>query len=295
MEWLNYHHLYYFWLAVREGSMTKAASLVHVTPATLSVQIRELERAAANQLIKKSGRGFELTEMGEIVYRYATDIFALGEELKGAVRGQLPGELKILRVGVKDALPKLLAYKFLEPGLQLDSPMRLVCREGSVESLVAELAVHQLDVVFSDTPLDPSSHVQVYSHNLSESTITIVGARALAESYGSGFPEGISQAPWIMPTTDCMLRRSLAQWFSDQGIIADLRGEFEDAAMLKIAGQAGLGLFAVPTIVSAEVCKKYDVQPLGELPINVRYYALTVDRKLKHPSVQQIIQTNFEL
>lgn len=268
--------------------MTKAANLVHVTPATLSVQIRELERAAGNQLIRKSGRGFELTDMGEIVYRYATDIFALGEELKGAVRGHLPGETKILRVGVKDAMPKLLAYKFVERGLQGDSPMRIVCREGNVENLVTALSVHQLDVVFSDTPLDPSFHVQVYSHTLCESTITIVGTKELTKAHCKNFPESLSQAPWVLPTADCVLRRSIAQWFSDQNLIADVRGEFEDAAMLKIAGQSGLGVFAIPTVICEEVCKMYGVSILGELPIPVRYYALTVDRRIKHPAVQQI-------
>ncbi|XZE44259.1 transcriptional activator NhaR [Pirellulaceae bacterium SH467] len=285
MEWLNYHHLYYFWTAAREGSMTKAAQKMHVTPATLSIQIRELEKSAGCQLLKKSGRGIALTDMGETVYRYACDIFALGEELKGAVRGQPAGNPLLLRVGVKDAMPKLLAYKFLEKGLGSDQPIRVVCREGEVDKLVSELAVHRLDVVLSDTPLDPSLKFRVYSHLLEESTVTLVGAPKLASRYRKNFPESLHQAPFILPTADTVLRRNLDQWFTEMGIKPTIRGEFEDAAMLKIAGESGMGIFGIPTMILSEVSDRYGVRVIGETPIIERYYALSVERKIEHPAV----------
>ncbi len=291
MDWLNYHHLYYFWITAREGSMTRAAAKMHVTPATLSVQIRELEKSAGCQLLKKSGRGITLSEMGETVYRYASDIFALGEELKGAMRGHPLGTPLLLRVGVKDAMPKLVAFKFLQRGLSLDQPVRMICREGEVDRLVSELTVHRLDVVLSDTPLDPSFKVRAYSHILGESTVTLVASKAIALDYKNGFPRSLDNAPFLLPTADTVLRRSLDQWFSEHDLKPLVRAEFEDAAMIKIAGQSGLGIFTVPTLILKEVCEMYHVVPIGELPIVERFYALSVERRIKHPAVLAITRS----
>lgn len=271
--------------------MTRAASKLHVTTATLSVQIRELEKSICSQLLKKSGRGIALTEMGETVYRYATDIFALGEELKGAVKGHPLGTPLLLRVGVKDAMPKRVAFRFIQRGLCLQQPIKLICREGEVDRLVSELMVHRLDVILSDTPLDPSLKVRAYSHLLGESTISLVAVKSLAEQYRPQFPESLQGAPLLLPTTDTVLRRSMDQWFSENEITPNIKAELEDSAMIQIAGQSGVGIFATPTWIRDEVCEMYRVETVGELPITERFYALSVERKIKHPAVAAITQS----
>ncbi|MCU0709656.1 MAG: LysR family transcriptional regulator [Pirellula sp.] len=290
MEWLNYHHLMYFWVTAREGSMTRAAAKLHVTPATLSIQIRELEKFLGRQLFRKSGRGLALTETGESVMHYASDIFATGEEMMNALRGKPLGAPLLFRVGVKDVMPKIVAYRLLEPALKSISPLRLVCREGDLENLISELSIHRLDVVLSDTPIDPRYSVRAYSHLLGESSVSVLATRELAASLSSvgKFPENLNRAPFLLPTSDTVLRRSLDLWFHDHQIEPDIRCEFEDAAMLKIAGKEGLGVFVAPTIIVSDVERMYGVSCIGELPITERFYALSVERKIKHPAVLAI-------
>lgn len=290
MDSLNYHHLMYFWVTAREGSMTRAAAKLHVTPATLSIQIKELEKFLGRQLLRKSGRGLALTETGESVLQYASDIFATGEEMLNALRGNPLGTPMLLRVGVKDVMPKMVAYRLLEPALKLPTPMRLVCREGDLQELISELSIHRLDVVLSDTPVDPRYSVKAYSHLLGESTISVLAAPKIAsvlDSAGS-FPGNLHRAPFLLPTSDTMLRRSLDLWFHEHQIEPDIRCEFQDAAMLKIAGKEGMGVFVAPTIIVDEVERMYGVRLLGELPIVERFYALSVERKIKHPAVLAI-------
>jgi len=288
MEQLNYHHLQYFWMTAREGSMTRAATKLGVTPATLSIQIHELERFLGRQLFRKAGRGLVMTETGESVYRYASDIFATGEEMLNALRGNPVGAPLLLRVGVKDVMPKLVAFRLLQPALQMPTSIRLVCREGDVDHLLSELSIHRLDVVLSDTPIDPRLSVRAYSHLLGESNVVVVGIPKLADQYRDGFPASLQSAPFLLPTTDTVLRRSLDVWFHDQAIEPDVRCEFEDAAMLKCAGQAGIGLFCIPKIILTEVQSMYGVQWVGDLPITERFYAISVERKIKHPAVLAI-------
>lgn len=268
--------------------MAKAATQLHVTPATLSVQIRELEKFMGHQLFKKSGRGIELTETGESVYRYATDIFATGEEMINSLRGQPMGSPQLLRVGVKDIMPKIVAFKFIQPALELNTPVRLICREGDVATLVSELSIHRLDVVLSDTPIDPGIKVKAYSHLLGESTVSLFAVEGIAKKLRKEFPRSLHRAPFLLPTTDTVLRHSLEQWFEENEIVPDVRCEFEDAAMLKIAGQSGLGIVAMPTIISDEVRTMYGLNTIAELPVVERFYALSVERKLKHPAVVAI-------
>lgn len=290
MEPLNYHHLMYFWVTAREGSMTRAAAKLHVTPATLSIQIKELEKFLGRQLLRKSGRGLALTETGESVLQYASDIFATGEEMLNALRGNPLGTPMLLRVGVKDVMPKMVAYRLLEPALKLPTTMRLVCREGDLQELISELSIHRLDVVLSDTPVDPRYSVKAYSHLLGESSISVLAAPKIASAlHSSGpFPGNLHRAPFLLPTPDTMLRRSLDLWFHEHQIEPDIRCEFQDAAMLKIAGKEGMGVFVAPTIIVDEVERMYGVRLLGELPIVERFYALSVERKIKHPAVLAI-------
>lgn len=291
MEWLNYHHLLYFWVTAREGSMAKAAHQLHVTPATLSVQIRELERFIGHQLFRKSGRGLALTETGESVYRYATDIFATGEEMLNAIRGKPLGKPLLFRVGVKDAMPKVVAFKFLQPAIELKDSIRLVCREGDLDLLVSELSIHRLDVVLSDTPIDPTLKVKAYSHLLGESTVTLFAVSKTAKILRDEFPESLQNAPFLLPTSGTVLRHSLDQWFAENEIVPDIRGEFDDAAMLQIAGKSGLGIVAMPSIIAEEMRSMYGLEVIAQLPIIERFYALSVERKLKHPAVVAISES----
>jgi LysR family transcriptional activator of nhaA len=290
MESLNYHHLMYFWVTAREGSMTRAAAKLHVTPATLSIQIKDLEKFLGRQLLRKSGRGLALTETGESVLQYASDIFATGEEMLNALRGNPMGTPMLFRVGVKDVMPKMVAYRLLEPALRLETPMRLVCHEGSLQDLISDLSIHRLDVVLSDTPMDPRYSVKAFSHLLGESSISVLATPKLAARLpvDESFPRNLHRAPFLLPTSDTALRRSLDLWFDQHKIEPDIRCEFADAAMLKIAGKEGLGVFVAPTIIVDEVERMYGVRRLGALPIIERFYALSVERKIKHPAVLAI-------
>ncbi len=200
MDWLNYHQLLNFWLVAREGSVQRASELLHVTPASVSIQVRQLERALDRKLVKKQGRGLALTEMGEQVADYAGEIFAMGRELMEMVKGRPVGRPLELRVGVRDVMSKLVAFQLLQPALRLKQPIRVVCQEGAMEQLIPELAIHKLDVVLSDTALDPLYKVQAHSHRLGESDVVIVGTKALAESW--------ARKPWQNNSGDVFLHRS---------------------------------------------------------------------------------------
>lgn len=295
MEWLNYHHLMYFWVVAREGGVTHAARRLHVTPATLSIQIRELERSLGVQLYRKQGRGLILTEMGESVLEYANEIFATGNEMMQMVRGRPSDAPAVFRVGVKDVVPKLVAYKFLEPAMQLDPPMRLVCHEGDVDDLVASLTIHRLDVVISDTPLNPTMKVRAFSHLLGQSPIEILGTAKLVQPLRKSFPKSMDQAAMLLPMNNTVLRRSLESWFRHNNMRPQVRGEFSDSAMIKIAAKSGLGLIAVPSMIASDVCTMYKLERLGLVEgVEERFYAISVERKLKHPALVAISKTQSD-
>ncbi|MFY7877799.1 MAG: transcriptional activator NhaR [Pirellula sp.] len=289
MNWLNYHHLQYFWAVSQEGSVAKASEKLHVTPATISIQLRDLEKQLGVKLFRKAGRGLALTEMGTAVQSYANDIFATGQELLDMVHGR-PGEGPILfRVGIKDVMPKLIAYQLLEPTLQTAQEIRVACHEGDVSRLIADLAIHKLDVVLSDTPIDPSMKVKAYSHLLGESDVVLVGTKELAKKVRKDFPDSLNSTPILLPMKDTVLRRSLDIWFDENEIRPQIRGEFEDSAMMKIMGKAGVGVFPVTAIISEEVQAMYRVESIAKVPgVTERFYALSVERKIKHPAVLAI-------
>ncbi len=295
MDWLNYHHLLNFWLVAREGSVQKASEVLYVTPASVSLQVRELERELGVKLFKKRGRGLVLTEMGEQVAEYASDIFATGRELMEVVKGRPTGRPVEFRVGVRDVMPKLLAYQLLQPALDLDPPLKLVCHEGDTSALVADLSVYRLDVVLSDTALDPYYRVRAYSHLLTESDVLVVATAKLARKYRRNFPASLDRAPFLLPTDDSTLRRSLDLWFHERGLTPFIQGEFADSAMLKIAGSRGTGLLAIPAIIEDEVKSTYGLHRIGLAEgIVERFYAISIERKLKHPGVAAIQETSVD-
>ncbi|MGL6094861.1 MAG: transcriptional activator NhaR [Fimbriiglobus sp.] len=292
MDWLNYHHLHYFWVVAREGSVTAACDVLHLSQPTISGQIRELEKAMKAPLFEKSGRGLVLTETGRAVFRYADDIFALGRELMDVVSGRPVGQPVRLRVGIVDVMPKLIAHLLIEPALRLPEPVRVVCVEGKLNQLAAELTIHNLDVVLSDTPLPPTVKAKVYTHLLGESGVVIVGTPELVAAYQAGFPKSLDGAPILLPTEGTALRRSLDQWFDAEGVRPVVRGEFEDSALLKTFGRSGAGVFAVPAAAERDVRMHYGARRIGRAAgVRERFYAVSVERKLKHPAVVAICET----
>lgn len=284
VEMLNHHHLYHFWSVVREGGVTRASEKLHVSQPTISGQLRELEEALGEKLLVRSGRTVVLTDIGRTVYRYADEILGLDQELLEAVKGR-PTRPGRLAVGVTMAVPKLVAYQMLEPALRLLEPIRMDCVADRLERLLAELAVYALDLVLADAPAPPAVKVRAYSHPLGECGVSVFGAERMAGAHRRRFPRSLDGAPFLLPSEDSALRLSLEEWFRKQGIRPRVVGTFEDNALLDAFGQAGTGLFAMPSAIEAEVKRQYKVRLVGRLDsVRQRFYAITVERKLRNPA-----------
>jgi LysR family transcriptional regulator, transcriptional activator of nhaA len=289
VEWLNYHHLLYFWVVVREGSITQACEKLHLAQPTISSQLKKLERNVGAKLFERSGRQLVLTDTGHVVYRYADEIFSLGRELQDAVRGRAVGRPLRFMVGVPDVLPKMIVYRLLRPAFELPEPIQLVCHEGKLDQLLVELSLHQHDIVISDSPVGTASPIRAFNHLLGESPISIFGKGKTASQYRRNFPKSLDGAPMLLPTTNTTLRRALDQWCEAQDIRPHIVAEFEDSALLKVFGKAGDGLFAAPTAIEEDVKQQYQVTVIGRVPeVRERFYAISVERRLKHPAVLAI-------
>lgn len=287
MEWLNYHHLHYFYVAAEEGSISAAARKLRLSQPTVSTQIRQLEESVGSPLLARAGRGIELTEAGKTVHRYAREIFGLGGEMMEAVRHQHSGRPSRLVVGIADVLPKLLVHRFLEPAL--DGQMRVVCRQDRLDALLGALSTHSLDVVLADSPISPTVSVRAYNHLLGESEVSVFAHASLVERMRAPFPLGLAGLPFLMPGEHTVLRRSLELWFEQRGIRTDVALEFDDSALMKTFGQIGVGAFAAPSAVETSICEQYGVQLLGRLRgVKERFYAITVERRITHPGAQAI-------
>lgn len=291
MDWLNYHHLHYFWLVIREGGLKPAAERLRLAQSTVSGQIRAFEHVLGEPLFMRSGRRLKPTEVGQLVYRYADEIFTIGQELRDAVKGLPVGRPRRLVVGIADVVPKLIAYRLLEPALKLPQPVRMVCREDKPERLLAELAVHDLDVVIADAPLHPSMAIRAFSHLLGECAVSFFATPRLAHRLRAPFPQMLDNAPCLLPTENTALRRSLDQWFVRHGIRPKIVGEFEDSALLKVFGETGQGVFPLPAVISNDVQHRYGVREIGQTnELQERFYAISIERRLKHPAVVAISQ-----
>ncbi len=295
MEWLNYHHLLYFWTVAKEGSIARACEKLHLAQPTISGQLRLLEESLGEKLFSKAGRGLALTETGHVVYRYAEEIFGLGQELQGVLKGRPRGRPVHLHVGISDWLPKLIAYRLLQPALASPEPLHLVCQEAAPERLLAGLSEHRLDVVLSDAPVASLGRVKVFNHLLGTCGTTLFAAPALAELYREGFPGSLNGAPMLLPFEGSTLRRSLDQWFDAHGIRPRIVGEFQDSALMKTFGQAGAGIFAVPSAIEAQVGDLYHVSVVGTPDTAVeRFYAISAERRIKNPAVLAISEAARE-
>lgn len=289
MEWLNYHHLHYFWKVVRAGSITRACEELRLAPATVSAQLRRLEDQLGEKLLARSGRSLAPTEMGRLVFRYAEEIFGLGLELMDAVKRRPTGKPLRLAVGVDDVLPKEIAHVLLEPALRLPDAVRVLCREGTLERLVADLAVHEIDVVLSDAPVAPSLDIKAYNHSLGECGVAWVGARDVARARRRGFPKSLDGAPILLPTNDTAIRRGLDQWCAAQDVTPAIVGEFEDYGLLREFGRRGAGVFPAPGIVEKELKRHHGVERIGLAKgVTARFYAISLEKKVRHPAVAAI-------
>ncbi len=290
MEWLNYHHLLYFWTVVREGGVSRAAEKLRLAQPTVSAQVKLLEDTLGDKLFERQGRRLVLTDVGRLVYRYADEIFGIGRELLEALKGRpSAGRPLPLSVGVANAVPKLIVHRLLLPAVTGEQAFRLVCREDSPEALLAGLATHALDVVITDVPAPSHVRVKVFSHLLGESDSTFFAAGTLATKLRRRFPRSLDDAPVLLPTPHTALRRALDQWFEAEDLHPRIVGEFDDSALMKAFGQAGAAAFPASTAIAHEVIRQYRVRPVGRAKaVRERYYAISAERRLKHPGVLAI-------
>ncbi len=291
MEWLNYHHLFYFWMVAKEGTVSAAAAQLHLARPTVTAQVRDLENAVGRKLFRKQGRGLVLTEFGQQIFRYAEEIFSIGHELREFVKTGQIGNRKRFRVGMPDVVPKLIAFELLKPALHMPQRPRTECYEGNLQQLLADLALHRLDVVLSDSPAPEALDVNVYSHKLGECGLSMLAVQSLAKKYRKNFPHSLTNAPLLLPTQHTAVRRSLDRWMDEREVFPEIVAEFEDSALLKVFGQAGEGIFPVPSAIENIVKKQYGVWLVGRIPeVLDRFYAISVEKRVHHEATLRIVK-----
>ncbi|TQK05912.1 LysR family transcriptional regulator [Herbaspirillum sp. SJZ130] len=289
MPSLNYKHLHYFWTVAKTGSVARAGERLHLTAQTISGQLTLFEENIGYKLFNRVGRRLELNDEGRMVFDYAERIFTVGEELEEALRFRPGGRALQLRVGVADAVPKAIAYLLLETALSMEEPIRIVCREGKLDALLAELAIHRLDIIIADSPMPANVDVRGYHHLLGECDTSFFATPELARRYKKGFPHSLDGAPFLMPGEDAAVRPRLLRWFEKEKIRPRIAGEFDDGALLLAFGDAGTGIFAAPTAIAAQVRKQYGLVQIGKTDaVREQFYAISVERKLTHPAVLAI-------
>jgi LysR family transcriptional activator of nhaA len=289
MRHLNYSHLLYFWTVAREGSIAKASKVLHLTPQTISGQIKLLEESIGEPLFQRVGRGLALTDTGQVVNQYADEIFSLGAELTQRVRSKEPGMPVALNVGIVNSIPKLVAYRTLAPAMSMADPIRVVCWEADLDRLLGDLAVHRLDLVLSDRPVPTGLNVKAYNHPLGSSPVAMFAGKKLVTKYRKGFPESLQDAPLLMPVNTSALRRGLDEWLDRHGVTPNVVAEFDDSALMKAFGEAGTGIFPAPLAIEAEVEHMYHARSIGTVDgLKESYFAISPERKIKHPAVLQI-------
>lgn len=289
---INYKHLHYFWVTAREGGIVRASEQLNLTPQTISGQISLLEDSLGEKLFAKAGRNLELTEFGRLVLDYADEIFALGEELEQAVRVQPESRPQTLKIGVVDVVPKLIAYRVIAPALQGEEPVKIVCRESDLQSLLAELALHRLDLVIADGPVPSGLNIRAYNHMLGNCGISFLAVEAMAGSLRENFPYSLDGVPILFPSAINRVQARLLQWFETLNIRPRVVGEFDDSALMKAFGQAGTGVFVAPNAIAEEVAKQYGAITIGSTDeVREQYYAISVERRILNPAVVAITES----
>jgi LysR family transcriptional regulator, transcriptional activator of nhaA len=286
---LNFHHLHLFRTVARAGTLARAAAELQLTEPTLSTQIKQLERQFGQPLFTRTARRLQLTDAGQTALRYADDIFSLGDELAHVMAGDTGDKPQRLLVGIADVVPKMIAYKLIEPALRIPGGVTLCCTDDTPERLVAALSVHALDLLITDAPVTPATSIRAFNHLLGESATTIFGTPALAEQYRPDFPASLHDAPFLLPLHSATLRRALDTWFQQQDVRPAVEGEYADSALLKVFGQNGYGLFAAPSVLEEEIMRQHGVEVVGRIPeLTQRFYAISAERRLEHPAVAAI-------
>jgi len=287
----NYNHLLYFWTTVREGGIGRAAASLHVTPQTISGQIKLLERELGGPLLQKQGRRVVPTGLGQTVFEYADELFGLGQELVRVMQGAAPRERRSVTIGVSDVVPNLVTWRVVAPLMQGENPFRVICHTGSLDTLVAELAAGKLDLVLATSALPANAGLRAFSHFLGECDVTFFAAKPLARRLRPGFPASLDQAPFLLPTNRSPNRRVLDTWFLQEGIAPRIVGEFDDSALVKSFVQGGAGVFAAPSAIEDEIVRQYSVGVVGRTgAMHARFYVLSMERHVRHPAVLAIIE-----
>ena len=287
---MNYRHLHHFWATARAGGVVRAGEQLHISPQTLSAQIKLLEEALGCPLFQRSGRSMALTAEGRTALFYADQIFSLGAELEASLGSLRDGaRLRHFRVGIADAVPKPIAYRLIEPALALDEPVRLSCHEGPFQDLLGQLSVHRLDLVIANEPMGRHTSIKAFNHPLGTTGVAFLAAPALARQVAPGFPASLDGAPMLFQSPASVMRQRLDLWLTERGLHPRLFGEFDDAALLKAFGGEGRGVFIAPTAVEVETCRQYGVEVVGHAEdLLEEYFAISVERRVTHPCVAAI-------
>ncbi|MFZ0915846.1 MAG: transcriptional activator NhaR [Candidatus Udaeobacter sp.] len=291
MEWLNFHHLRYFWTVARKGGVRKAADELHVSQPSISAQLRLLEDSLGEKLFKRSGRNLVLTEMGQLVLTYTDEIFSAGRELMNAVKQRPGGRLLRLNVGMTDSISKLMGFEFLKPAIRFSEPVHVVCRMAAIEVLVNQLQAHRLDIVLADEPASSSLKAKTFNHRLGRSGVTFCAVPAIAKKLRRNFPQSLNGATALLPTENMGMRAVLETWFDTKGIHPRLLGEYEDSALMVFCATAGRGFTVVPTVVAREVLKHWSLRVIANVDeCGTEFYAITAERRVKNPAAMAITE-----
>lgn len=288
---MNLRQLRNFWTVARMGGVTRAAERLNLTPQTISGQIRQLEEDLGVALFRPAGRGIELTDAGRMVLSYADEMLHLGDEMKSALAKRQSQPLPVLRVGITDVVPKSYAYRLLAPVGSLPEPIRLVCREGSIDLLLAELALHRLDMVVADRPMPSGLAIKGHNHKLGESAVAFFAAKGVFRGQPD-FPACLNDAPLLLPGAGASVRGQIDRWLNEERLAPRLMGEFDDGALMKAFGQAGSGVFPGPAVLADETCQRYEVTRIGEVAeIREAFWLITAERRISHPAIRTVIET----
>jgi LysR family transcriptional activator of nhaA len=289
---LNYKHLYYFREVASTGSITRACESLHLTPQTISSQLQLLEESLGVPLLRRKGRSLEITEAGQTALRYADEIFQLGSTLETVLQNHPAGRVQPFRVGVADVVPKTIAYKLLEPAMQLASPIHIICTEGPLNDLLGELAMHRIELVIADSPLPSTMSVKGFSHRLGSSSISFFAHESVKDKLRGDFPQCLSGAPLLIPSEGTSVRKELMQWFQQQKLTPQIIGEFDDSALMRAFGVAGTGVFIAPTVQESTFAKEPKIHCIGcAKSVTEQFYAISVERKITHPAVLAITKS----
>ncbi|MFM1848150.1 MAG: hypothetical protein RL417_1624 [Pseudomonadota bacterium] len=289
MRWLNYQHLYYFWHVAKAGSVTVAARQLKLAQPTVSAQLKAFEHVLGEKLLERHGRGIKLTETGHLAFRYAEQIFALGQEFIDTLDGKAVPASRELRIGIADVVPKILAFKLIEPAFERPDETVVVCSEDKTERLLGELAIGEIDLVVADRPIPPSVKVKAFNHFIGESPLSFLGVKSLARRFRPGFPKSLAEAPLLLPTAESAVRGELDRWFESIGVTPRTHGVFQDRALMKLAAREGRGLLAVPSSIEREVAAEFGLEAVGRVAeVREQLYLISTERRLKNPLVARL-------